>query len=715
MNKAWAILFGLLVICSSCAHKNENQKIISQKVKLTKNKNSNKKNNSNYKISSSKLDSNKAFKKSNKKIISKKDKNLNKNSNHSKQKVINNKSPLVKNSKKPENRNLNFLAKNLKKNTSKTNLIYKNKASKNKNNLKKNQNSKLLSKKYPVKKPKNKKCYSQTKSKNTQKKCEATKKSLDNKICEQKNEVTKQVEFSDQILASKILSLIFTNNPKLKTEEKLKEYKGIKIEGIDIRNKDYFCKKLSSFLGKPLTLKSLSDIREETLNFFKCSNCLVDVKILENQNVATGKLQIYVQFAKLGEVKASGAKYFSNCKIAKNINICKHECVDVNKLKRYLSSLNKNPFRDVSIVLEPGSEVGYTNLHFRTKDKIPLRAYLGYENTGNQVADQSRIFTGLNFGNFLGLDHQANIQFTTAPSIEKWWGIVGNYYIPTFSSTYLKFTGSYVKTKPKRDDDYTSKGKSWSVLSRYHIPLDIFTDGINELVVGYDFKSTNNFIDFIQTNVFKDYIDISQFVMQFSRDSQDRLGATSFLLSLYFSPGKMTKDNKDSDYRQEGNAKKSQYFYATLHLDRTFNLPRKFLYVMNFMGQASTTRLLPTEQISLGGFNTIRGYQENEAYGDFGFYFRNELRYTFSKIKNDFNKQCQPLIFTDLGYVSMINDNVSDKNSSFLGSVGPGLRITMGDNFIVKLDYGVQLKNFRRKYFDKPWDSRLHVYGSLQF
>ncbi|NGX28983.1 MAG: Heme/hemopexin transporter protein HuxB [Candidatus Anoxychlamydiales bacterium] len=553
-------------------------------------------------------------------------------------------------------------------------------------------------------------------------------------FCEDKNQINDFKNFSKgsqivdkpiyiepmskkELLADKVKALIFTNQPMLIDEECLQDYEGIELEGFRVNNFEKFQNEFAIFLNKPLTLEVLERIKDTTLTYFKKNTpYLVDIKILENQDVSTGRVQILVMFARLGEMTSSGAKYFSNSRLLKKLNVEHNECINIHRIQKYLSSFNQNPFRNTSLILEPGEEIGYTDIHLQTQDLFPVRVYGGYENTGNEIASKHRFLTGLNFGNFLYLDHQMNIEFRFAPHVSKWWGISGNYIIPTYFNTYFKIIGSYVRTKPDTDPDYELRGKAWTALARYHVPIYLFEDGTSELIFGYDFKQTNNFLNFIATSVFNELIDISQFVFQFTGNNNDRFGLTSYLLSLYYSPGDMTDHNENKNFQAEGYAQKSKYFYATLHFDRTFRIPKEFLYVMEFFGQLSSVKLLPTEEISIGGFYTVRGYQENAVFGDDGFYFRNEIRspnMKHAKYKNLHDWQF--LAFVDTGYVRDLNDNVSNKNSSFLASLGPGLRYTVENYFILKLDYGVQLKKANRDFFAKSWHSKLHVFVSLQY
>ncbi len=527
-----------------------------------------------------------------------------------------------------------------------------------------------------------------------------------------------EVSFTKEVLANEIKALIFTDEMTLMDDECLKDYEGIELKGICVKNIMKFKKEFSCFLHRPLTFEILKRIEYIALCYFKKNTpYLVDVKILENQDITSGKVQILVIFARLGEVTLHKGKYFSDAHLKQKLDLKSDEYIDIHKIQKSLASINQNPFRNTSFILEPGEKLGYTNIHFQTQDMLPLRVFSGYENTGNEIASQHRFLVGINFGNFLYLDHQMNIEFKFAKNISKWWGISGNYIMPSFYDTYLKVIGSYVKTKPDTEPNYDIRGKAWVVLARYHIPIYFFENTVSELIFGYDFKQTNNFLDFLKVSIFQSFIDISQFVFQFNSTVNDRYGLTSYLFSFYYSPGDMTKHNEDQDFQKEGYAKKSRYFYATLYFDRTFLIPKDFLYVMEFFSQVSSTKILPTEQISIGGFYTVRGYQENALFGDNGFYLRNELRLPkmkYFKCKNK-NHAWQFLAFVDLGYVSQIDDNISQKKAAFLASVGPGLRFGGGTNFILKLDYGIQLKKANRDFFAKSWHSKLHAFVSLQY
>jgi hemolysin activation/secretion protein len=77
----------------------------------------------------------------------------------------------------------------------------------------------------------------------------------------------------------------------------------------------------------------------------------------------------------------------------------------------------------------------------------------------------------------------------------------------------------------------------------------------------------------------------------------------------------------DSRYRADGG-----YFYYRADFTETLRLPWDFQAQARLQGQVADRPLLPSEQISVGGLGTVRGYLEAEAAGDHGAFASFELR-----------------------------------------------------------------------------------------
>jgi len=109
--------------------------------------------------------------------------------------------------------------------------------------------------------------------------------------------------------------------------------------------------------------------------------------------------------------------------------------------------------------------------------------------------------------------------------------------------------------------------------------------------------------------------------------------------------------------------------------------------------------LIPAEKLSLGGYNTVRGYQTKGYLGDNGVYGTIELRTPilldlFSKTfgretqKNPLDR-LQFVTFTDFGFLEFEDPLPGVDESETLMSVGAGLRLAVTQYSQLRLDVGV--------------------------
>ena len=111
--------------------------------------------------------------------------------------------------------------------------------------------------------------------------------------------------------------------------------------------------------------------------------------------------------------------------------------------------------------------------------------------------------------------------------------------------------------------------------------------------------------------------------------------------------------------------------------------------VLRFNTQLTPDRLLTLEQFSLGGVNTVRGYEENQVVRDMAVQASAELRMPIAKSNNLDILTVVP--FFDSGY-AWNRDN--DQKPYLLSSVGVGLIFSPRENITASIYYGYRLKQF---------------------
>ena len=202
----------------------------------------------------------------------------------------------------------------------------------------------------------------------------------------------------------------------------------------------------------------------------------------------------------------------------------------------------------------------------------------------------------------------------------------------------------------------------------------------------------------------------------------DPYGRTSIGLQGYYSPGGLYGHNEDEDFNAAHPGAEADYFYGRLTLERITRLPWDFSLVLRGTGQAASGNLIASEQLGVGGFNSVRGYEEREVNGDRGFYGNLELRTRSFSLMQMFSKskwvnnmklvdQLQFLAFMDYGLVEEIEhvDPTAGVTTSHLWSVGGGLRYTINRYLNVRFDYGVQLHDSGETASGSEWRVGLNI------
>lgn len=499
---------------------------------------------------------------------------------------------------------------------------------------------------------------------------------------------------------------------------------GVQVKDIPFLDHPDFKQALEPFLGELLTENRVRDLEDKIILYCRQrGKVLVDV-ILPEQDIENGVLQVWFLEGKVGKLTVDnpGRKWFRDKLILDDVRLRPGDEVNSRKLTEDLDWLNNNPFRQVDVTFKPGEKLGLTDVQLQVNDRIPIRPYLGYENSGTRYTGVDRFLFGVNWGNAFGLDQQLNYQYLTDINFNLVSAHSGSYIVPLPWRHTLMLYGAYVDGRADfGNNSPTAKGISWQSSLRYSIPLPTFANSRHQVSFGFDFKRSDNNLLYGGTNVLQSSdTDIAQFVLGYSDVTPDRYGRTSVGLELFYSPGGFTGNNNNKDYNLLRARAKADYFYGRLNVERLTRLPYDLTWALTGWAQWASARLLPSEELAVGGYDTVRGYDERVATGDKGWIISNELRTPPIRFLRDafhvesVSDQMQFLAFCDYGAVRVINPNEIDDGANpdkNLVGVGAGVRWMIERNLSFRFDYGFALTD---KSINKH-PSRAHVGVLLSF
>ena len=496
----------------------------------------------------------------------------------------------------------------------------------------------------------------------------------------------------------------FTRNPITRT--------GLLIERLPFLDRPELRAKLRAYLGKPITFGDLQKIQQVIISWYRDHNRpFVDVTFPE-QDVSAGVAQAIVTEFHLGKLRVQGNRWFSKRSVLSQVHLAPGGAINASRLQDDITWLNQNPFRQVSVVAEKSDELGATDLVLKTQDRLPLRVYAGYENTGTQALGRNHWTMGANWGNVFGLDQQLSYQLTTT---DDFWDHPGhpnfiahslNYVVPLPWRDKLNIFGSYSQALPQLGPDLGLVGISGQASLRYvmslpSLSLAKFVGGmqpiVQELQLGYDFKTSNNNLSFGGTEVSNVTTEVNQFSILYGASFFTDYTLTSISNTLVLSPGNLTSENTDALFQQQANNPfaRAQYAYDTISIIQTTRLPYNASWVIRLTGQAATTNLLPGEQLGAGGHDSVRGYDERTANGSAGFLVSQELRsppFSLGRglLPAGLPDQVQLLAFWDYANVRDAKFTPGSIPSVKLSSLGVGARYTLARYLDFRIDYGFQ-------------------------
>jgi hemolysin activation/secretion protein len=516
------------------------------------------------------------------------------------------------------------------------------------------------------------------------------------------------------VLVDHLRSLVFLSDAHQLKPGGVKFSQPIDSGDVTLAQQPDFPPVVQPFLGRPVTLQSIGELSRAIVAYYRDHDRPVVNVFVPGQNITNGVIQVVIDESRVGRVDATGAHYFNNAFLRAQLHLRPSEPISGSEVRADLDWINRNPFRQSDLLYSPGQAPGTTDVLLRTQDRLPIRVFAGYEDSGNQLTGDNRYFTGFNYGNLFGVGQQFSYQYTTGNDANQFYAHSGSYVIPLPWHHELTFFGLYSHASAQVAEPLDTSGVSWQASTRYEIPLPGTQAFRQSVLGGFDFKQTNNDLEFGGSLVSNVFTDVAQFVLAYQASYIDDYGATSASGTGFYSPGDLTGTpaNTDAAYGATRAGARSNYVYGQLALQRVTRLPWDFSWSVHGLYQISDANLLPSEEFGLGGYETVRGYDEREANGDNGFLASTEiatppvsLGRVIGLAKAD--DQIQFLGFVDYGGTSLHHATPSDTNpnTNLLG-VGPGIRYAITPYMTFRFDYGFQLIPTG---FDNRHASRGHI------
>ncbi len=504
------------------------------------------------------------------------------------------------------------------------------------------------------------------------------------------------VEDDRELVASLDAVVIVDDGGKIVTDESIDDLEGINYR-FDASDSIVFRSKIRRIvqeqLGKPITLRRINELSRDIISQYRaCKLPIVDVLIPE-QRITTGTLHIVVTESRIGEVIVEPGCYFSCDELSRWIECTQsgHRIYEPN-IENDLLWLNQNPFRRVSVDFKKGSQPGTTDVVYSSKDVRPLRGYAGIDDSGVDTLNYGRFFTGFSYGNFLGRGGTLGYQYTADEQFALLEAHSLSYTQPLTRRWSATGYGSWAGVSPRLGGGLNQDGESWQLGASLVRNLIRTRNEVAGLSFGVDFKSTNNNLEFAGTTVVASNADLLQLHVgldHFLRgECQDDYA--SFRMDGYVGPGGgMTGAHSAAAFQTIRPGTSPDYIYGRLRYEDSQRLGDDCQLVRRFTGQIASERLLFSETLGLGGFDSLRGFDQRAYNADNGWIANFEFGpRTWRWGLPEDQRSLRAYTFMDFGNGYLNSPLAGEDAYTMAISTGVGARFQISDRFIARFDFG---------------------------
>jgi hemolysin activation/secretion protein len=470
----------------------------------------------------------------------------------------------------------------------------------------------------------------------------------------------------------------------------------IRVDGSTVLPPEQVEELVYPFLGPGKTAKDVEAARAALQDAYKNAGYVtVSVGPGRWADRAQGVISLAVLERRVGRLRVTHARYFVPDAVREGApSLTPGTVPNMKQVTQDLVGLNQLPDRTVQPSLRPGRRPDLVDVDLDVADNLPLHGSLELNNRYNADTTKLRLNASLTYDNFFQRGDSATVNYSVAPESVRDSEIESASYLFHIPDSRLSLLFTYLHSNSNvvalGTTDVAGRGDTAGF--RLLVPLGTTTDGAgnsfsHSFSVGWDYKR------FFELDTFDIDMPASSgappvqapvtyypLAAAYAANWTGPKSTTDVNLSLSLGINHLGSETPAFDNKRYMAVPGFSLFRATL--TREQDLPDDVQLWGNLTGQITNSPLVSSEQFGLGGADSIRGYLEAEALGDYGVSLQTELR--SPDLKKYLEKRLGGALhswrfhlFGDTGLAAIRDVTAGQRSSSGLSSVGVGTRVNL--------------------------------------
>lgn len=399
-----------------------------------------------------------------------------------------------------------------------------------------------------------------------------------------------------------------------------------RVEGADSLPQIEVEEAVYPFLGPGRTTDDVEKARAAVEKAYHDKGFQTVAVAVPQQDAQRGFIVLKVSENRVGRLRVKGSRYFDLANIKRNApSLREGKLPEFKEVTKDIVALNRWPDRRITPALRAGVRPGTVDVDLNVEDTFPLHGSAELNNRQSPSTTPLRESYSLRYDNLWQLGHSMTVTYQDAPLNRKDAMVISGSYMARTEYDWLNVLlyGLKSDSSVATVGGANVVGPGMVVGGRAVLTLPTKGELFHTLSLGIDYKNFKQTLS-LGRDAFDSPVSYAPLVASYGatwqgdgRLTQLNAALTAGLRGIGSSP-------------QEFDAKRFKATGSFIHLhadvSHTQDLPGGAQLFGKVQGQIADQPLVSSEQFSIGGQDTVRGYLESEALGDYGGVGTLELR-----------------------------------------------------------------------------------------
>jgi hemolysin activation/secretion protein len=413
------------------------------------------------------------------------------------------------------------------------------------------------------------------------------------------------------------------------------------------------------------------------------------------QNVLSKVVTLKVTEMKVGRLRVKNAHYFDVVTIKEKAPSLREGALpNFGDVTKDIVSLNLLPDRRVTPALRAGVTPGTVDVDLNVEDKLPLHASVELNNRQSPETTPLRLNAAVHYDDLWQLGHSFSFSYQVAPENPKDAQVFSGSYlarVPNVDWASVLVYGLTSSSNIATVGGSNVVGPGQVVGARAVFTLPSIGNFFHTLSAGIDYKHFAQSVG-VSGAEFSSPVTYYPLVANYGATYQTDAFTTQLNASVTYNIRGLS--SKPSAFDAKRYYSSANFAHFNMDLSQTQELAEGFQIYGKIQGQVADGPLVSSEEFSVGGLDTVRGYLESEVLGDHGVVGNIELRSPDfadamqKAVKAQLEETPLPVAvfnnwrffaFTDAGLATILQPLPQQQAQFGLWSYGGGLRFKMFD------------------------------------